>query len=75
MKLYLWFDRHDFDMVSIGVNREAGFLGPRYQCCGQVTLSGVEEMFGEGVRSALVDSRPGDGPVLVEAERLIIDGE
>ena len=52
MELYLWVDRHDNEMVSLGTTRKTG----GYFCWGQMHIDGIGETFGEGVKSIIVTS-------------------
>ena len=77
MKLYLWRDRFDSDMVSLG-NEKRG----RWVCWGQMHIDGVAEVFGEEVKLALgrktlmsVHAGQDCQPICVESENLVLDGE
>ena len=77
MRIYMWRDRHDGDMVQLG-NEVNG----RYVCWGQMHIDGVAETFGEGVKHAIgkrtlmsLNNKHDETPLCVETESLIVDGE
>ena len=76
MKVYMWRDRFDGDMVQLGIDARGGFV-----CWGQMHIDGIGETFGEEViaelrRSSLLSvHRQDEQPILVEASQLVIQGE
>jgi len=51
MRLYVWLDRYDREMVSLGDTARNGFV-----CWGQMHLDGVGEVFGRDVKQAIIDA-------------------
>lgn len=66
--LYLWLDRHDKYMASIGSPDSAG----RFTCWGQIHSDAVADFFGEAASDALKSS--GGEPVHVLLKEVEVEG-
>jgi len=76
MKLFMWVDRHDPDMVQLGTDRT---IGNGYLCWGQMHIDGIGETFGENVKKIFVESAKGSDPpvhcLTVDESVIFVDGE
>ena len=77
MKLYMWRDRFDGDMIQLGTDTKKGFT-----CWGQMHIDGVAETFGAEVKAELgrrtllsVHAGQEYHPICVESEHLTVNLE